>query len=66
MTIITWQEKVLHLQPIRGNNHCYIISFFVAVGFCHNGNSPIGKWCYHNGDIIVALTLVATTILPWE
>jgi hypothetical protein len=32
-TIITWQEIVLHLQPIRGNNHCYIVSFFVAIGF---------------------------------
>jgi hypothetical protein len=33
MTVITWQETVLHLQPIRGNNHCYIASFFIAIGF---------------------------------
>jgi hypothetical protein len=30
-TIITWQETVLHLQPIRDNNY-YIINFFIAIG----------------------------------
>jgi hypothetical protein len=33
MTVITWQETVLHLQPIRGNNHCYIASFFIVIWF---------------------------------
>jgi hypothetical protein len=41
MTINTWQETVLHLQPIRGNNHCYIISFFVAIGFVTTEMVPL-------------------------